>query len=267
MQAVYIISVTRLPLFITIEIEANLYKLAHTTNMLTANWRAIIFANIYREYVGHMKFSSTDIPESQADSKSLARIRISGYHRQRLQSHRLTYLLFAPATSYYICCLLLRYSVSKHEFYKTYIQNVYSLATLLYDIVEYPDVHVSGCQHPLTAQMYGYIIFTLQIAIDEFYKTYIQNVYSLATLLYDIVEYPFTTPLFMCLYYYRNTDFAAARNIIFMSQDIIRQSLRRRLDGCIISWRKVDIFNNSSNCFISSEELKPVFVFLFLTSF
>ena len=41
------------------------------------------------------------------------------------------------------------------------------------------------------------------------------------------------------------------------------QSVRRRLDV----WRKVDIFNNSSNCFISSEELKPVFVFLFLISF
>jgi len=46
MQAVYIISVTRLPLIITIEIEANLYKLAHTTSMLTANWKAIIFANL-----------------------------------------------------------------------------------------------------------------------------------------------------------------------------------------------------------------------------
>ncbi|KYM95489.1 hypothetical protein ALC62_13918 [Cyphomyrmex costatus] len=46
MQAVYIINVTRFPLIITIEIEANLYKLAHTTSMLTANWRAIIFANL-----------------------------------------------------------------------------------------------------------------------------------------------------------------------------------------------------------------------------
>ena len=45
----------------------------------------------------------------------------------------------------------------------------------------------------------------------------------------------------------------------------VHQSLRRRLDGCIMC--KVDIFNYSSNCFISSEELKPVFVFLFLTSF
>ena len=34
-----------------------------------------------------------------------------------------------------------------------------------------------------------------------------------------------------------------------------------------VSWRKVDIFSNSFNCFISSKELKPVFVFLFMTSF
>ncbi|KYN32920.1 hypothetical protein ALC56_12736, partial [Trachymyrmex septentrionalis] len=64
------------------------------------------------------------------------------------------------------------------------------------------------------------------------------------------------------------------RNRIVVSCEAIRntpgifervpQSLRRRLDGCIMAQ---DIFNNSSNCFISSEELKPVFVFLFLTSF
>lgn len=45
-QAVYNINVMSSPLSITIEIEANLYKLAHTTSMLTANWRAIIFANL-----------------------------------------------------------------------------------------------------------------------------------------------------------------------------------------------------------------------------
>ncbi|KYN42754.1 hypothetical protein ALC56_02556 [Trachymyrmex septentrionalis] len=151
MQAVYIIRVTRLPLIITIEIEANLYKLAHTTSMLTVNWRAIIFANLRfticacRDYVGHMRFL-TGIPESQADSKSLAGVRISGYHRQRLQSHRLTYLLFAPSTLYCICCLLLWYSVSKH-FRQSVFQNLKLTANLLQD-----DVHVSGCQHPLTAQ-------------------------------------------------------------------------------------------------------------------
>ncbi|KYN21641.1 hypothetical protein ALC57_06017 [Trachymyrmex cornetzi] len=50
------------------------------------------------------------------------------------------------------------------------------------------------------------------------------------------------------------------------SPAIYLQSLKRRLDGCIMA-QGGHIFNNSSNCFISSEELKLVFVFLFLTSF
>ncbi|KYN33104.1 hypothetical protein ALC56_12580 [Trachymyrmex septentrionalis] len=40
----------------------------------------------------------------------------------------------------------------------------------------------------------------------------------------------------------------------------VRQSLRRRLDGCIMAQGE-HIFNNSSNYFISSEELEPVLIF------
>ncbi|KYM79821.1 hypothetical protein ALC53_09743 [Atta colombica] len=228
MQAVYIISVTRLPLIITIEIEANLYKLAHTTSMLTANWKAIIFANLrftiyaYLDYVGHMRFS-TDIPESQADSKSLARVRISSYHRQRLQSHRLTYLLFAPATLYCIYSLLLWYSMKiSKEHTNNFMQDDYINLELTADLLQESDVHVSGCQHPLTAQSTSKLNYlSVQLSLTLCRSEYTQNipVYTLTTVLYDIVEYSFIKPLFMYLCYYRNTKFATARNIIFMRQD------------------------------------------------
>ncbi|KYN41567.1 hypothetical protein ALC56_04031 [Trachymyrmex septentrionalis] len=47
--------------------------------------------------------------------------------------------------------------------------------------------------------------------------------------------------------------------------ECVRQSLRRRLDGCIMA--QDGHFQQFISCFISSEELKPVFIFLFLTSF